>query len=86
MTGAYKVTMVLLKKEPALYTKIIGKARQYERSDMQVKESKNRITISITANDLAAMKASINSVMRDLQTLENVVGSLPAPTSGMSDR
>ncbi len=56
------------------YIKIIGKQKDRERSRIHMTEDTDNIHIRITAEDIPAMRASINSSMRDIQTIESSIG------------
>ena len=45
-------------------------SRRHARSTLDVAESKGRLRITITAKDATALRASINSMLRDLQIIE----------------
>ena len=61
---------LVLDREPALnYSTILQKTKRYERSSFKIHEDGKNLVIEITANDLTALRASANSVMRDLQVI-----------------
>jgi tRNA threonylcarbamoyladenosine modification (KEOPS) complex Pcc1 subunit len=62
---------IVLDKEPKLnYSKILGKNLGHSRSAIKITESKSALTIEITAKDATALRASANSILRDLQVIE----------------
>jgi tRNA threonylcarbamoyladenosine modification (KEOPS) complex Pcc1 subunit len=68
---ACTATMKLGKRYPDLsYTKIFGKTRGYKRSKAAIKETPKTLTITITANDAAALRATLNTTIRDFNTVE----------------
>ncbi len=59
-----------IKKDPELdYTKIFGSIRKHSRSATKVKEIEGNVIIEIEANDITALRASANSILRDLQVM-----------------
>ena len=63
---------LVLKKETNLnYSKILGASKSHKRSSTKLKESKGSLTIEISAMDLAALRASANSILRDMQVIES---------------
>lgn len=66
--------ITIKKGHKAHYTKIIGKQKEHKRSRTIMSEDDNSIYIKIDAEDIPAMRASINSVMRDVQTIESAAG------------
>jgi tRNA threonylcarbamoyladenosine modification (KEOPS) complex Pcc1 subunit len=69
----YSANIRIPKRNGLKYTKIIGKISTYKRSGIEIKEGKKALDISITADDITALRASMNSIMRDLQVVEQVV-------------
>lgn len=62
---------ITLEKEKDLnYTKILGKNIGHSRSTIKIKEGKTELIIEIYANDATALRASANSILRDLQVIE----------------
>ena len=61
---------LIIKKEPGLkYTKVLSGAT-HNRSTISMIESKDTLTIEIKAKDATALRASTNSILRDLQVIE----------------
>lgn len=76
MVGASKaanisLTLVLTKQGKLNYSKILGRSIKHDRSSITLKETKERLTISIKAKDTTALRASTNSILRDLQVIES---------------
>ncbi|MGC8586262.1 MAG: KEOPS complex subunit Pcc1 [Candidatus Micrarchaeia archaeon] len=61
--------VAVLKTEDRNYKKILGIKRtsRYKRSTMSAKVEGHKFVIEIHARDFTAMRATINSVLRDLQ-------------------
>ena len=81
------VLLKLAKKHTeANYTKILGKPRNSLRSTTAVKEGKSYLEITISAGDLSALRASTNTIMRDISTVESVLSQtkVKTPTSPTS--
>lgn len=65
------------KGDPSLdYKSLLGASRAYKRSSMSVRESAREITFTIEASDATALRASVNSVLRDIKIVE---GAATAP-------
>jgi len=63
---------LIIEKKPSLnYSKILGAAKKHTRSDTKLKELKGTLIIEISATDLAALRASANSILRDIQVIES---------------
>jgi hypothetical protein len=61
---------LIIAKEPGLkYSRLLSRSKRYGRSTMKVKETSSTVTIEINATDLTALRASANSVLRDLQVI-----------------
>lgn len=65
------LVIVLGKAEKLNYSKILGKSIKHNRSAITVKETKEKLTITIKAKDATALRASANSILRDLQIIES---------------
>ena len=70
--SVYTAVLKIPKHGGLKYRKIIGKISMYSRSRTYVKENKKILEIRITARDVTALRASANSVIRDLQVIEQV--------------
>lgn len=59
-----------IKKDPQTrYLKILNKTTTRGRSLLKIKERGGLLTIEITANDATALRASANSILRDIQVI-----------------
>lgn len=67
----YKAILTIPKAEHLNYTEIIGEQRAYERAGVSMKETDDIITVVIEAKDITALRASINSITRDVTVIEN---------------
>ena len=68
---AYYRANIEVRKVPGLdYKTLLGTVRKHERSKITFDEDTDRFTITITSEDLAALRASMNAVMRDMQVIE----------------
>ena len=62
---------LLIKKDPKInYLKIISQSRKKERSTTNIKEQGGKLIIEIGAKDATSLRASANSILRDLQVIE----------------
>jgi tRNA threonylcarbamoyladenosine modification (KEOPS) complex Pcc1 subunit len=62
---------LVIAKDPKInYRKILGNSLKHERSTTAIKEEKETLIVEITAADLTALRASANSILRDLQVIE----------------
>lgn len=68
--SALSLEITLPKDGSISYTKILGKFPIQKRSTIIIKESKTTLIISIKAKDATALRASTNSILRDLQVIE----------------
>ncbi|MCL5262488.1 MAG: hypothetical protein M1390_01460 [Candidatus Marsarchaeota archaeon] len=67
----YTARITIAKRLPIKYSKMVGSYKAYRRSSISTKESTHSISISIAANDVTALRASLNSVMRDIHIIES---------------
>jgi tRNA threonylcarbamoyladenosine modification (KEOPS) complex Pcc1 subunit len=67
----YNSVIVIPKKMGLSYKGILGNMKEHKRSGTAIKETANKLTITIKTNDATAMRASINAIMRDIQVIEN---------------
>jgi tRNA threonylcarbamoyladenosine modification (KEOPS) complex Pcc1 subunit len=74
MAKAYRAEITLHKENGAEYRKILALSEGggRTRSSTKATESSGTLTITITASDIVALRASINSIMRDLQVIAAV--------------
>ncbi|MGI0100671.1 MAG: KEOPS complex subunit Pcc1 [Candidatus Micrarchaeaceae archaeon] len=62
---------IVFEGEPNLeYEKILGTGSKHKRSNVTVAAKNSKLIIEITASDATALRASVNSVLRDLQVIE----------------
>ncbi|MGI0134123.1 MAG: KEOPS complex subunit Pcc1 [Candidatus Micrarchaeaceae archaeon] len=54
--------------------------KSFERSYATISETKDAFTITIKAKDLTALRASINSIMRELKAVEETCLAVPKTT------
>jgi tRNA threonylcarbamoyladenosine modification (KEOPS) complex Pcc1 subunit len=66
----YNGIIVIPKKAGLSYKSIIGATKHYKRSGMTISETGSTLKITIKTNDAAAMRASLNAIMRDIQVIE----------------
>lgn len=68
---ATEAIITLIKNRNISYSKImaLGASTKYKRSAMHIKEDDASIAIHINANDVTALRASVNAVLRDLQVI-----------------
>ncbi|MGC8495635.1 MAG: KEOPS complex subunit Pcc1 [Candidatus Micrarchaeia archaeon] len=59
----------------AKYIRILGmkKSSRYKRSTMTIKKSEDALHIEIAAHDITALRATVNSALRDLQVASAIV-------------
>jgi tRNA threonylcarbamoyladenosine modification (KEOPS) complex Pcc1 subunit len=68
----YEAVVTMRKTGKINYTKLIGKLTTYKRSSIALAETPAAFTVKITASDPAALKSSLNSVIKDIQVIESV--------------
>lgn len=68
----HNANIKISKQKGIAYKKIIGVNKSYKRSKIKISENKNCVYISIDANDITALRASANAVLRELQVIESV--------------
>jgi Transcription factor Pcc1 len=69
--GHFKLKLIL-KREPKLkYTKLLSARTKQGRSTIHITQTKQSIIIEINAHDATALRASTNSLLRDLQVIES---------------
>lgn len=69
---AYYKANIEVRKVPGLdYKTLIGVVRQYERSKITIDEDTKVFTITITTEDIAALRATMNAILRDVQVIES---------------
>ena len=66
----YKSRISISKTSPLDYSKVLGRPRMYKRSTVKFSETPSTIKIFVVAGDATAMRAALNSIMRDIQVIE----------------
>ena len=67
----YTCAISIPKKGRLNYKKILGDSREHKRSGIKISETPVSLKIEISAKDATAMRASMNSIMRDIQVIED---------------
>lgn len=67
----HTTSIVIPKNSEVNYRKILDVKSKttYKRSMVEIKETGKNLVIRISANDLVALRASINSILRDIQVI-----------------
>lgn len=63
---------ILKNKDLLNYTAILEKYKKYKRSSVKLNENKENIIILIEANDINALRASINGILREIQIIQKI--------------
>ena len=66
----FHLTLTFRKDKNLNYSKILNLKTAHKRSTLRQKEKKSLLTIEIRAKDATALRASANSLFRDLQVIE----------------
>ncbi|MFI5412309.1 MAG: KEOPS complex subunit Pcc1 [Candidatus Micrarchaeales archaeon] len=66
----HKALIIIPKKVKLEYKKALAGTREHKRSGMQIEETAKELRITIKTSDLTALRATINSIMRDIQVIE----------------
>ncbi len=66
----------LAKRHQTNYQKILGREKKIGRSEVKVEEKTKNLKIYITATDNSALRASINAVMRDINSIESSIDAV----------
>jgi tRNA threonylcarbamoyladenosine modification (KEOPS) complex Pcc1 subunit len=69
-SAVYSAELRIPKLKGLVYKRLIGKIVMYKRSKVSLREDKNFMYVAITADDVTALRASANSIMRDVQIIE----------------
>lgn len=79
LTNSADAKIVVRKGFQINIKRIIGLAnlKDFNRSRTTITETKDALTITIKATDLTALRASINSVMRELKAIEETCKAVP---------
>ena len=67
----YTTTIMIPKSLKINYGKALGELREHKRSGMKIQETQTTIKITIETNDLTALRASANSIIRDISVIES---------------
>ncbi len=65
----YSAAIRIAKKSGLRYLVLMSGRPRSKRSTIKIREAGGAVSISINAKDLAALHASINSVMRDIKVI-----------------
>ena len=65
--------LVIGKSDSTNYSKILGKKSTHRRSTISIKEDRDALTIEITATDTTALRASVNSILRNIQVADATI-------------
>jgi hypothetical protein len=69
--SSYSATLAVRKRAPGLkYGPLLSVSRQYKRSSIRLKESKDSVDFAVDAEDATALRAALNSVLRDIKVIE----------------
>lgn len=71
---AYSARIAVPKKAKIDYKKALGEIKERERSSVSIKETEKELLIEIETGDAAALRASMNAILRDLQAIEGALG------------
>ena len=72
---AYSAKIVMPKKARIDYRTALGDIKEHERSGVSIKETDEALVVEIEANDTAALRASVNAILRDIQTIDGTLGA-----------
>ncbi|MDE1870685.1 MAG: CTAG/PCC1 family protein [Candidatus Micrarchaeota archaeon] len=64
-----KLDLVIRKTDEVNYSKILGDNKRHRRSAISIRENGKMLIIEIKASDLTALRASANSILRNLQVI-----------------
>ncbi len=73
---AYVASIAIPKIRDTSYITILGNQREQKRSGVSIAEREGSLEISITAKDITALRASMNSIMRDIQAVEGTMNAI----------
>ncbi len=72
-TKKYTLELKILRNKDLFnYTAVLDKYQKYKRSLVKINENKKHIIILIEAEDIIALRASINSVLREIQIIQKI--------------
>jgi tRNA threonylcarbamoyladenosine modification (KEOPS) complex Pcc1 subunit len=66
----YSTTIVIPKKLKIPYLKALGSMKEHKRSGISIKETDQELRITIQTEDITALRASVNAVIRDISVIE----------------
>ncbi len=79
----YTATMLVPKKIGTSYSRLLGQSRRHERSSLRIRDAGPMLEVKIETSDITALRASMNTVMRDIQVIEGAAAATaPRPTRG----
>ncbi|HVC57944.1 MAG TPA: KEOPS complex subunit Pcc1 [Candidatus Acidoferrales bacterium] len=70
----FAATIRITKAKGISYGAALGDMSPHERSSVKIKETATQLQIEITAKDAAALRATLNSALKDLHVTESVAG------------
>ena len=68
----FTATIRIIKSRAISYRKALGDMSPHERSSIRIKETSKLLQIDISARDPAALRATLNSALKDLHVVESV--------------
>jgi tRNA threonylcarbamoyladenosine modification (KEOPS) complex Pcc1 subunit len=66
----YTAKIVLPKMTKSSYRVLLGVQRKQKRSSIKIKEGASRVIVEVEADDATALRASLNTLIRDIQVIE----------------
>lgn len=66
----YSAKILIKKGSDTSYKRIIGSIKEHSRSKISIKETAKELQINIETDDITALRASINTVIRDIQVID----------------
>ena len=79
ITQTINAKVLIPKRKDLDYTGMLVQTSKYKRSSMSVRDLGSALEVVVTATDTTALRASLNSLLRDLQVIESVARSVPRP-------
>ena len=70
MPREYSAIIIIPRKAKVNYGALLKSSVKYKRSGIAVEDTGHGIKITISASDVTALRAAINSVARDVQVIE----------------
>lgn len=67
--SGFTASIRLIKPERVSYKKILGDLNQHGRSGVRIKETQTTLQIDISAKDAAALRAALNSILKDISVV-----------------